>query len=179
MSEEKKLKRVINSGNHFLINAFFEELYNKYKGLVFYVVSKYISVREDALDIVQDVFISFFNNANNIDNNIKSYLTITAKNKSLNFINKYNKISLVNVNDLDLIVEKDSVIFWDNSLKILKNNLKEIEYKILILHILEDFTFCKISKSINMKESTVKSLYFRTLKKCRCILKEEENEKRK
>lgn len=177
MRLESKLKKVLNTGNPALINTLFEEIYNKYKGLVFYVVSKYINVKDDILDIVQDVFISFFNNADKINSNIKSYLTVVAKNKALNFINKYNKTSVVDIKDLDLLIEKDNITYWDNSLSILKNNLKDIEYQIIIMHILDDYTFLYISKYLNIKESTVKSIYFRSLKKCKIILEEKVNER--
>lgn len=170
MGLEKKLKKVLSSGKKEVINSFFEEIYNKYKGLVFYVVYKYIDNKDDVKDIVQDVFISFFNNADKLDNNIKSYLTMIARNKALNFINKHNKMNLVDVKDLDLLVEKKQVSYLDEALSLLKKNLKDIEYEILILHIIEDYTFLECSKKLNMKESTIKSVYFRALKKCRLVL---------
>ena len=172
MSEEKKLVKTLNTGNLELINEFFEELYNKYKGLVCYIVSKYISSREDVFDIAQDVFLDFFNNANNVNTSIKFYLTSSAKNKALDHLKKYNKIALVDVTDLDLLNNQsvsNDYLFKD-TLKVLKDNLKTLEYNILSLHIFNELTFKEISSKLNMKESSVKTLYFRTLKKSRKLL---------
>lgn len=172
MSEEKKLVKTLNTGNLELINEFFEELYNKYKGLVCYIVSKYISSREDVFDIAQDVFLDFFNNANNVNTSIKFYLTSSAKNKALNYLKKYNRITFVELTDLDLLESKsdfDGFVFID-TVNILKDNLTDIEFNILSLHLLENITFKNIALKLNMKLSTVKTLYFRALKKSRSKL---------
>ena len=75
MSDEKKLKLILSTGKVELINGFFEELYTKYKGLVCFIISKYIKSVDDVVDIAQDVFLDFFNNAKNVNKNIKFYLT--------------------------------------------------------------------------------------------------------
>ena len=103
MSDEKKLKLILSTGKVELINALFEEIYTKYKGLVCFIISKYIKSVDDVVDIAQDVFLDFFNNAKNVNNNIKFYLTSSAKNKALDHLKKYNKITLVDVTDLDLL----------------------------------------------------------------------------
>ena len=54
--------------------------------------------------------------------------------------------------------------------KVLKENLSDIEYNILSLHLFSELTFKEISSKLNMKESSVKTLYFRTLKKSRKLL---------
>ena len=80
---------------------------------------------------------------------------------------KYNKITLVDVTDLDLLNNQsvsNDYLFKD-TLKVLKDNLKTLEYDILSLHIFSELTFKEISSKLNMKESSVKTLYFRTLKK--------------
>lgn len=172
MSEEKKLEKTLNTGNLELINEFFEELYKKYKGLVCYIVSKYISSREDVFDIAQDVFLDFFNNADKVNTNIKFYLTSSAKNKALNHLKKYSKITFVERNDLDLLESKSNsndLVFID-TVRILRENLKNDEFNILSLHLFENITFKDIASKLNMKLSTVKTLYFRSLKKSRLIL---------
>ncbi|MBO5476121.1 MAG: sigma-70 family RNA polymerase sigma factor [Clostridia bacterium] len=172
MSEEKKLKMILSTGKVELINALFEELYTKYKGLVCFIISKYIKSVDDVVDIAQDVFLDFFNNAKNVNKNIKFYLTSSAKNKALDHLKKYNKITLVDVSDLDLFNNQsvsNDYLFKD-TLKVLKDNLKTLEHNILLLHIFSELTFKEISSKLNMKESSVKTLYFRTLKKSRKLL---------
>lgn len=171
MSYEKKLKMILSTAKVELINDLFEELYTKYKGLVCFIISKYIKSVDDVVDIAQDVFLDFFNNAKNVNKNIKFYLTSSAKNKALDHLKKYNKITLVDVTDLDLLnqsVSNDYVFY--STLKVLKDHLNDIEYDILSLHLFSELTFKEISSKLNMRESSVKTLYFRTLKKCRKLL---------
>ena len=47
----------------------------------------------------------------------------------------------------------------------LKLTLKAIEVKIILLHLLDDKTFKEIGDILSMKEKTVKSCYYRALKK--------------
>lgn len=172
MTEERRLKRTLNTGDLDLINELFEELYNKYKGLICYVISKYISSREDVFDIAQDTFLDFFNNADKVNSNIKYYLTSSAKNKTLNHLKKVNRITYVDISDLDLLERKSNsndLLFID-TIRILKENLNEMEFKILSLYLFENITFKDISSKLNMKLATVKTLYYRTIKKSRLIL---------
>lgn len=175
MNEEKKLKKVLNKGNINYIHTYFEEIYNTYKGLVCFVVSKYINSREDIFDIAQEVFLDFFNNAENINTSIKFYLTTSAKNKSLNYLKKNERITLIDLETIDLLDEKsiENDYLFNNILKSLKQNLSDKEYNILILHIFDNYTFKELETKLNIKESTIKSIYFRTLKKCKNILKGE------
>lgn len=171
MSEERKLKMILSTGDRDLINAFYEELYSKYKGLVCFVVSKYIKSFDDIIDIAQEVFLGFFNNADKVNSNIKFYLTSSAKNKAINYLKKYNNITLLEVSDLYLLSnEQDSDYYFYDTLKVLKENLKSIEYDILYLHLLESYTFKEIASKMSVKESSIKSIYFRALKKSRRLL---------
>ena len=54
--------------------------------------------------------------------------------------------------------------YWD-IINDLKASLKEIEVKIILLHLLEIKTFNEISKIVSMKEKTVKTCYYRALNK--------------
>jgi RNA polymerase sigma-70 factor (ECF subfamily) len=173
MSDERKLKRVLSSGDVNRIHNLYDDIYNTYKGLVCYVIAKYINVKEDIYDIAQEVFIDFFNNASNVKSNIKSYLTISAKNKSLNHLKKSNKMILVDCKDIDLLDDNpiNNHYVFKEIIETLKQSLSQDEYKILILHIFENYTFKEISTKLKSNESTIKSIYFRTIKKSRKILK--------
>lgn len=59
MNEEKRLKRALISGNIDMINQLFDELYNRYIGLVCFVITKYVKNNDDILDIAQEVFLFF------------------------------------------------------------------------------------------------------------------------
>ena len=53
----------------------------------------------------------------------------------------------------------------------LKAILKENEFAIFHSHLIMDETFKEIAMRLGMKENTVKTIYFRTLEKCKKILK--------
>ena len=177
MNEEKKLLKVLSSGDQHLINIFFEEIYNKYKGLVYFIIAKYVKNNDDIIDLSQDVFLSFFNNADKVSTSIKYYLTTTSKNMALNFLKKTRKMSYIDIDTIDKIVEdnrsKNNDDDFLDKLSLLKLHLKKEEYDILYMHLFDNFTFKTISTKLNMKESTVKTLYYRTIKKSRLIIKED------
>lgn len=173
MSEEKRLKRALNSGNLKLINSLYEELYNNYKGLVCFIIAKYVRDEEDVYDLAQDVFLDFFNNAEKVNSNIKYYLVSSSKNKALNYLRKTKKVLIVDDKDLDLYDDKtiSNEFLYSETLHLMKNNLNDNEYKIIFLHLFENKTFAEISIKLSIKLSTVKTTYFRSIDKCREILK--------
>ena len=176
MNEEKRLKKVLSSGNIDTINQLFDELYNRYKGLVCFVIAKYVKNNDDVLDIAQEVFLSFFNNANKVNSSVKQYLTTIAKNMSLNFLKKNNKITYVDSDEIERIMENDNNSSINNCdfayhLSQLKKSLSKEEYEILSMHLFDNYTFKAISIKLNIKESTIKTLYYRTIKKCKIIMK--------
>ena len=92
-----------------------EKVYEKYKKLVTFVISKYIKDKEIIKDITQDVFLNYIENENKVFN-IQKYLTSTAKYMSLKYLKKNNQM------DLDSIDEE--VLY--------SNNKSNIEYNLII-----------------------------------------------
>ena len=92
--EQKLLYKAIKSNNEQKILEACDLIYQKYQKLIYFIISKYITNIYDIEDLTQTVFINFFNNLEKIDltKNIKYYLVTSAKNISLNFIKKQNKI---------------------------------------------------------------------------------------
>ena len=127
---------------------------------------------------------SFFNNADKVNTNIKYYLTTISKNMALNYIKKTSKLTYLDDDTLLSII--DSSIKEENKnddflyvLSLLKSKLTPHEYAILCMHLLDNYTFKNISTKLNMKESTIKTLYYRTIKKSRLIIeRRKDNEKR-
>ena len=138
----------------------FQYLYETYKGLVFWIAYSYLKNKEEAEDILQDTFISFFNSYDNekfkTENDIKNYLAMSSKNKSLNLINqrRYGP-SVEEVYDLG---NNDT-----SSIEIqrLKEILDEEEYQILTLKIVYELTFKEIGNIIDKTEDSVSSKYKR------------------
>lgn len=164
MSEERRLISVITRGNTEEISEFFELVYTKYRGLVAFVIAKFIQDDDIIKDLVHDVFVLFFENASNVKTNIKSYLTSTAKNISLNYLRKKQKETEFDEN-LYSIDEKNTNPSYQEIIAYLSHYLNEEELKIMLLHLIDDYTFKEIAKKLDIKENTAKSIYFRSLKK--------------
>ena len=165
MNEERKLHQVLKTGDKQIINSYFEEIYNKYKGLVCFVIAKYIKNYDDIVDIAQDVFLSFFNNADKVNSSIKYYLTRSARNISINYIKKNDK----EINVEDKYLENLSYVkmeYNDNSLfNDIKNILNEEEYNLIFNHIVMGYSLVELAKEMNLSKNTIKSKYRRALLK--------------
>ena len=168
MTDEKMLKNAVKSCNKDRIEEVFNYLYDKYKPLVIFVASKYIKRIDDIDDIVQDTFISFFNNISLIKTNIKSYLTTIAKNKAIDFIRKNQRIDFVDDIELDNYSE-DRQLLCNDTFKELIDNLNKVLGKedadIIIMHLVDDLKFDDIGLKYNQKAKTIKTRYYRALKK--------------
>lgn len=166
----KNLKNALNSRNITRINEAFNQFYNHYFKLIYYIISQYIDNTCDVEDLTQDVFVKFFNNITKIDldNNVKYYLTTIAKNTALNFL-KYQNKNIIIKDDLILsIIDNNSTTdkyIYKNLLEDMSKYLDELEVKIIIYHCLEGMKFKDISKILNKSTNTVITIYHRAIKK--------------
>ena len=167
---EKQIKRALKSEDTLKINKAFENIFNTYKGLVCFILAKYISKQEEIDDLLQDTFLDYFRHAHSVLN-IKSYLSTTAKNKALTHLKMNQRHISIPIEDIDLY---KSNIASTNEYYIVMNQLEkslsELEYNVLCLHLLEDKTFKYIAGLLKEKESTIKTIYYRTIQKSKQIL---------
>jgi len=168
MNLENQLIKVLNSGNEEKIKQLYEKIFLDYKGLVAFIISRYIDSKENVEDLVYDVFLEFFNNAHKVESNIKAYLSMISKNKAINFINKHKRITQMEIGELDYINYQSYEINPRFNLLIeeMQNYLSKNEIAIILDHLIEGLTFKEISLKYNLNENNVKAKYFRALKKC-------------
>ncbi len=170
MNYEKKLKQAINSKNIFLIEKTFEEIYYEYANLVGFVISKYVENKEDIEEMINDVFLYFFNRINKIEfSNIKYYLVTQAKNKAIDYLKAKKKKINVTYDDflLDNKKDKGNDYFYEEIINEMKKHLKEFEIEVIILHSVYLYTFNDIAKEFNKNSSSINSIYQRAIKKLR------------
>lgn len=171
MTDEKRLLRAIQSDRKEEPEVTFQYLYTKYKPLLCFLLAQYIRAECDIEDIVQETFINFFNHAENIHTSVKSYLTASAKNIAFNFIKKNAKTDYVDPNELSLLSGDLSADgHWANDafndlICDMKKVLSEEDVKIILLHLVDDVTFESIARKLNQNEKTIKTKYYRALKK--------------
>ena len=167
MNIERRLVDALERNDLIKIDKVFNDIYNSNYKLVYFCVANFIKNKEDILELVDDVFINFYNHIHNInvEGSIKYYLTRSAKNLSINFIKKNNK----EISIEDKYLENLSYVkmeYIDNSLfNDIKKILTEEDYNIIFNHIVMGYSLIEIAKEMDESKNTIKSKYRRALLK--------------
>ncbi len=160
----------------------FNNVYDKtYLDLLKYVIIKCHNIN-DANDIIQEIYLELWNiiNKKELSNdNIKSYLIGIANNKikkHYTLLQKIKTISIFEKNDkdielIDLLEDKinieNIVIQKDNWLTIwqfIKSKKNQDIPKVFYLYYKLELSIKEIAKELNVSESYIKNLIYRTLK---------------
>ncbi len=127
---------------------------------------------EVAQDIVQEVFIKFYEKSRYLSaaNNVKAYLLKTVSNACIDFIRKNGKIQFVDIdqfeNELTDENERQCISEFIRIDDIL-SNLSEEQAEILRLKFVDSMNFVEISKLLEVNVNTVKSRYKYAIEKLR------------
>lgn len=156
----------------------FEDIYNKYKKMMFWIASQILTDERDIDEVVQDSFIKIIKNLDKIEKinskKTKSFISIIVKNTAIDVYRK----GLSNRVEVEL---EDNLIFPSDKLEEIETEgLNDIEiaimklpgiYKELFLlkysHELENY---EIAKLLDIKESTVRVRLARGKEKLEFIL---------
>ncbi|MGI6781759.1 MAG: RNA polymerase sigma factor [Acholeplasmataceae bacterium] len=152
----------------------FDYLYHKYVRLIFHIIFSMVENKEVANDLVQDTYIKVYRKINTFDpnNNIKYWIITIAKNLTIDYLRKNNKI--IKDYNIDLIPSYDSSEksdFHDILLKY-ENILTKDEYSIITLHLYEGLKFREISTIYGKTISSVNNIYIRGINKIKKHLKD-------
>ena len=150
-----------------------EELYNKYKKIVYAIAFTISKNNTDAEDIVQIVFTKIYE----IDesklpiNKQSSWFYSITKNETINFLKKkkndipLDKIYEISDDNRDLNKVIDNIEF-----NRLISKLNEKEKEIVSLKILSNFSFEEISNLLNEPIGTIKWRYYKSIYSLKAIL---------
>lgn len=150
-----------------------EDLYNKYKKIVYAIAFTISKNNTDAEDIVQIVFTKIYE----IDesklpiNKQSSWLYSITKNETINFLKKkkndipLDKIYEISDDNRDLDKVIDNIEF-----NRLISKLNEKEKEIVSLKILSNFSFEEISNLLNEPIGTIKWRYYKSIYSLKAIL---------
>lgn len=168
MTLEEKLLHAKKNKNIQKLEIVFEEIYNEYSKLVGYIISKYVKNKEDIEELINDVFLKFVNAfLKNDINSIKCYLIILAKNETINFIKKKNRIQIVY--DDEYIENSGEELGYNNGYYELIDEMKKIlsekEINIILLYSVYNYSFVEIAKKYTSPVTTINSIYHRAIKK--------------
>lgn len=164
--DDKILIHKLKSNNPDLINEGFEGIFNKYSKLIFVCINNIVKDRISVEDLVSDTFLRLYENREKLkaDKNFKYYLVTIAKNISLNELSK-KQIEYSNVDDMYL----EDVVDDKKDISEIINRLNEVldidEVKIVINHLIYGFTFEEIAYKTSQSTNTIKTKYYRAIKK--------------
>lgn len=147
-------------------SAAFEILFGLYAGKLFYFVNKYLDLKEEAEEIVQDVFLNLWKHKKEIrsEKAFKSYLYQIALNNIRNYFNK----KLVQEKHKQLIAqnylfEKESdadKLDYESVIKKVDQLIDQLPPKrkeIFLLSRKEGLDISEIANYLNISEATVKN----------------------
>lgn len=156
----------------------FEELYNKYKQLMFYIANQILGDEHLAEDAVHISFIKIAKNINKINNidsrETKSFITVLTKRTSIDIYRKNKKENIVSFeehysdNNADIACDLSD----DSYTLIVKAILKlpEIYKEVFILKYRHDLSNKEISKVLDISKDNVEKRIQRGKKKLQNIL---------
>ena len=146
-----------------------KELYDEYYKLVYFCIIGIVKNPQDTEELANDVFLKIFNIRKSLDSdkNLKYFVTTIAKNLAIDFIRRKKDIFVYNEDYvLNYVnIKEESNYTFNELITMLKEYLNEEEISIIIYHFLYNETFEHIAKKMNKNASTIRTIYYRSLKK--------------
>ena len=141
------------------------KVYEQYSRLVKHVSYQILNDNDLCNDVVNETFIRLLEKGKIEDyRNFVAYMCQIARNLSLNIVNERNRYASL---DDEIAVEDQNN---DDVLVILKKNLEEKEYDILILRSVLEYPFKDIASLYNTTSSSIRGIYHRTREKAKKLL---------
>lgn len=148
---------------------YFSLIVKKYSSLIYQYIKLKIKNKEDAEDLVQNVFISFYKVIDRFNEQklIKPYLFQIVNNELKMFYRKYKKILPLTE---DIYLQDDRFIdnFNDEDIMKILKKLKSQEKKIIMM-IVDGYSYEDIAKKFKKPVNTVKSIIRRIRLKLRSL----------
>lgn len=158
--------------------AAYDELVRRYQGRIYSLVYNMTSNREDTEDLLQDVFVKAYHSLGHFrgTSSFYTWLYRIAVNRTINFLKKRKKRTMMSLNDVDEGVERDPAYvelsarespFRDATLlelqRELNNALMKLSEKhrmVVILHDIQGIPHDEIARMIGCSQGTVRSRLF-------------------
>ena len=154
----------------------FDDLYQKYAGMVFRTAYNFLLNKDDAEDIVQEVFIKYFisNKTLNDDNHEKAWILTVTANLSKNVLRSKSRQNL-ELNDTIKIVDNkfEKAITNHLDLEEAMKRLTANQRLVIYLFYYEQIPIKNIAKIMKSNENTVKSHLLRAKSKMKTYLEKE------
>lgn len=164
---EDKVIKALRSKNRKVVEDAFEEVYYQYYKLLYYIAIKILNDSEKASDIVNDVFLAFFNNIKKIDlyKNIKYYLVTATKNSCLNELKKQKLKVEYDDEIINQVIDHKESKVWEEYIEEFKKFLSIEEVEIIVDHLVFEYTFKEIAAIRGVSLFAISSKYKRAIDK--------------
>lgn len=150
-----------------------EELYSKYKKVVYGIAFTISKNKEDSEDIMQMIFAKIYEMENSKlpTSNYASWLYSTTKNETINFLKKKkNDIPIDKIYEISDDNNELNKVIDNIEFNRLINKLNDKEKEIISLKILSNFSFEEIAKLLKEPVGTVKWRYYKSIYSLKAIL---------
>lgn len=151
----------------------FKEMFNRYDRLLFVYAYRKLQSKEEAKDVVQEVFINLWNNREhlNVNNSLKVYLYGAVRNRALNVL-RHKNIDDKCIASLQLLIdaesattdylirEKDIMLLIEKEISLLPPKMREV----FELRRKEYLSNREIAEYMHISEQTVATHIKRALK---------------
>lgn len=160
---------------------YLEKIYKLYyKELYLYLLS-FCKDHYLAEDLVSETFFKAFASIENSQQNIKFYLFRVGKNIWIDWLRKNNKCSLDDINNMNLKAPENvlsEILTSERNKSIYRGilSLSKSYKEVLILYYFCDFSIKDIAKSMGITSGAARTLLYRSRRKLKDILKEENYE---
>ena len=157
-------------------NQRFDDLYQKYAGIVFITAYNFLLNKDDAEDIVQEVFIKYFisNKTFNDDNHEKAWILTVTANLSKNVLRSKSRQNLELDDTIKIVDHKfDKAITNHLDLEEAMKELTANQRLVIYLFYYEQIPIKNIAKIMKSNENTVKSHLLRAKSKMKTYLEKE------
>lgn len=158
--------------------AAFEEFYRLTERTVYAFVLSILKNHDDTLDVLQDTYLKIRGAAHLYEPMGKpmAWIFTIARNLSMSKLRSKKQMESAQVEDIEnnlsfsYVTDREDKLVLQSVLKILNDQEREI----ILLHAISGFSHNEIAKNLGIPLSTVLSKYYRSLKKLRKHLIEQE-----
>ena len=182
---ERQLTEAIRAGDWEAL----QRLYERFSRYAMGIALRYVSERDNALDVVQDSFVSILTSIGSFEyrgeGSLKSWVSKIVANQAIYWVKRHELLSFTELPSEETASEKEDEVedtpFEKVPLDVLNKMIGRLpaRYRIIVnLHVFEELPHREIARQLGIKEKTSVSQFSRARRKLAEMIKEYLNSQR-